>query len=119
MNEKKANPELQKLIETLRRTSAKEDVNLWRCIAATLAGSTKKRPAVNISRINRYAKENEVVIIPGKVLASGDLDKAVHVAAYQYSAEARAKIENAKGKAFTLLELMEKNPKAKDVRILG
>jgi large subunit ribosomal protein L18e len=119
MNEKKANPELQKLIEMLRRTSAKEDVGTWKCIAATLAGSTKKRPAVNISRINRYAQENEVIVIPGKVLASGELDKAVQVAAYQYSAEARAKIEQAKGKALTLFELMEKNPKAKDVRILG
>lgn len=119
MNEKKANPELQRLIESLRHTSAKEGIGIWKCIATTLAGSTRKRPIVNISRINRYAKENETVVIPGKVLASGELDKAVQVAAYQFSAEARLKIEQSKGKALTLLELIEKNPKAKDVRILG
>ncbi len=119
MNEKKANLELQRLIEALRHTSSKEGVGIWKSIATTLAGSTKKRPVVNISRINRYAKENEIVVIPGKVLASGELNKVVHVAAYQYSAEARLKIEQSKGKALTLLELIEKNPKGKDVRILG
>ncbi|MFA6887964.1 MAG: 50S ribosomal protein L18e [Candidatus Woesearchaeota archaeon] len=119
MNEKKANPELQHLIEKLRHTSAKEGVRIWKSIAITLAASTRKRPVVNISKINRYAQENEIIVIPGKVLASGDLDKAVQVAAYQYSADARAKIEQSKGKALTLLELIEKNPKGKDVRILG
>ena len=118
-NQRKVNPELQLLIEKLRHTSAKEGVALWKSIALTLAGSTKKRPVVNISKIERYAGPNETVIIPGKVLASGQLSRAVQVAAFCYSKEAKQKIELAKGKAWTIPELIEKNPKGKEVRILG
>ena len=119
MNQKKIHPELQQLIEKLRHTSAKEGTALWKTVAATLAGSTAKRPIVNISRINLYATDKEVVLVPGKVLATGDLARPVQVAAFRFSKEAKHKIENAKGKAFSIVELMEKNPKGKEVRILG
>ncbi len=119
MNKKKVNSELQQLIEKLRHTSTKEGVGLWKCIATELAGSTKKRAVVNISRINRYAQLNETVVIPGKVLAAGDLTQPVYVAAFKFSKEAKEKIEHAKGKALTIAELLEKNPKGKEVRILG
>ncbi|MBI5073267.1 50S ribosomal protein L18e [Candidatus Woesearchaeota archaeon] len=119
MYEKKANPELQKLIETLRHTSAKEGVGVWKVIAAELAGSTAKRCIVNLSKINRYAQKNEVVVVPGKVLAAGELTQPITIAAYRFSREAKEKIENAKGKAQSLLELLEKNPKGKEVRIIG
>lgn len=119
MNQKKINPELQQLIEKLRHIAAKEGVDIWRYIARELAGSTKKRPVVNISRINRYAQQNETVVIPGKVLASGELTAPIHVAAFKFSREAREKIEQAKGKALSISELLEENPKGKEVRILG
>lgn len=119
MYEKKANPELQKLIEILRHTSAKEGVGVWKVIAAELAGSTAKRCIVNLSRINRYAQKNEVVVVPGKVLAAGELTQPITIAAYRFSKEAKEKIEHAKGKAQSLWELIEKNPKGKEVRIMG
>ncbi len=119
MNKKRINPELQQLIEKLQRIATKEGVCIWKHVARELSGSTKKKPVVNISRINRYAQQNETVVIPGKVLASGELTVPIHVAAFKFSREAREKIKHAKGKALSISELLEENPKGKEVRIIG
>ncbi len=119
MEKKKVNSELQKLIEKLRHTAAKEGVILWKVVASELAGSSTKRRVVNISKLSYVTKPNETVLVPGKVLAGGDITIPLQIAAYQFSKEARQKIEDAKGKALTLVELMDKNPKAKEVRIIG
>lgn len=117
--QKKVNPYLQHLIEVLYSTSAKERVGVWKRIAEDLAGSSQKRCAVNLSRINHYAHAQECVVVPGKVLASGELSQPVQIAAFAFSKSAKEKIEHAKGTAMSIHELMEKNPKGKDVRIIG
>ena len=97
----------------MRHTAAKEGVSLWKRVAADLAGSTNSQRIVNLSRINRYAQKNEVIVVPGKVLAAGELTKPVSVAAFRFSQQAKEKIEQAQGKAVTLFELLQKNPKGK------
>jgi large subunit ribosomal protein L18e len=119
MERKKTNPHLQHLIEVLRSTSAKEGVGVWKRVASDLSKGTSHRRVVNLSRINRNAKKDEHVIIPGKVLASGELTQPVHVAAYAFSTSAKEKIEQANGSIMTIHQLLEKNPKGKEVRILG
>jgi large subunit ribosomal protein L18e len=59
------------------------------------------------------------VVVPGKVLASGELDHEVSVAALSFSKAAREKIEKAKGKALTIMELVSKNPKGTKVMLMG
>lgn len=106
------------LIGELRKKSLKENANIWKNIADALSRPTRKRKAVNISKINRYSKENEVIVIPGKVLASGDLNHKLTVVAYQFSQQAKEKI-NKNGTTMTIAELMEKNPKGQNTKILG
>jgi large subunit ribosomal protein L18e len=52
------------------------------------------------------------------VLGSGELNKKLTVAAYTFSEQAMQKI-NAKGKAISIKELVEKNPKGNRVRVMG
>jgi len=73
---------------------------------------------VNIYKLSKCAEENETIIVPGKVLGTGDLEGSFTVAAYRFSNEAEKKISE-KGKAISIEELMKKNPTAKNVRILG
>ena len=81
---------------------------------------TRQRRAVNIYKINKHAREGEIALIPGKVLSLGDLNKKIIVAAYQFSQEAKEKI-NKKGKAITIKELIKQypDPKGKKIRIIG
>ena len=112
------NINLQNLVSELKRKSIDEKVAIWKRIATDLEKPTRKRRVVNLSRINRNTKENDTVVVPGKVLGGGELNHRVVVAAYQFSDSALDKI-NKVGKAMTITELMKENPKASKVRIIG
>lgn len=112
------NKHLQLLVQELKKESASQKTNLWKRIAKDLLKPTRKRRVVNVSRINNYTKENETIIVPGKVLGSGELNHRVIVAALAFSKKAKNQIEK-KGECLTIKELLKKNPKGKDVRIIG
>ncbi|MFA6072935.1 MAG: 50S ribosomal protein L18e [Candidatus Woesearchaeota archaeon] len=109
---------MKTLISELKKLSIENKVKLWKRVAEDLESSTRRQRVVNVYKLARYAKANETIIVPGKVLGTGDLDKAVIVAAYKFSDDAGKKIAE-KGKIMTIEELMKKNPTAKNVRILG
>ena len=46
----------------------------------------------NLYKLNKFTKDNEVVIVPGKVLAVGDIDHPITVAAFTFSGSAQEKI---------------------------
>ncbi|MEM2280735.1 MAG: 50S ribosomal protein L18e [Candidatus Bathyarchaeia archaeon] len=115
----KINPELIGLIRFLRKQSREQKAKIWRAIAEKLAASRRRRIVVNISRINRYTSKNDTVVVPGKVLGAGELNHPVTVAAFAFSETAKQKIKKAKGKCLTIPELIKKNPKGSNVKIIG
>ncbi|MFP3254983.1 MAG: 50S ribosomal protein L18e [Thermoplasmata archaeon] len=115
----KTNPELISLIINLKKKSREENVNIWRDIAERLERPLRVWPEVNVSRIERYAENSDIILVPGKVLGSGIIKKKVTVSAFRFSKEAKEKIESAGGKVLTIEELMAINPKGKGVKIIG
>jgi large subunit ribosomal protein L18e len=113
------NQELVSMISDLKKKSIEQNVNLWKRLADDLSRSTRQRRIVNLMRIAQYAKQGEIVVVPGKVLGLGEISKKVDVAAFRFSGSAIDKIKQAGGTAISLRELMEKNPKGSKVRILG
>ena len=109
---KKTNPELVKTI-----IEAKKKKN-WLGVAAVLSSPRTRRININLNKINDEAKEGETVIIVGKVLSQGELNKKVKVVALGFSEMAKEKILKAKGETLTILEEIKKNPDAKNVRFL-
>ena len=110
---------LQDLIGELKKRSNEQSVKLWKKVAIDLEKPTRQRRIVNLSKINRYTKENEIVVVPGKVLGSGDLNHKVTISAYQFSEQAKDKIEKTGSKILTLLELSKEKPNGKRLRIIG
>ena len=74
---------------------------------------------MNVSRLNRYTKKGETIVVPGKVLGAGGIDHPFVVAAFSFSELAKSKILKAKGKCLKIADLVDKNPKGTDVRIFG
>ncbi len=115
----KTNPGLVSLILDLKRMSWKNNAPIWRDIAVRLEKPSKSWAEVNISRIALHVKKGETIVVPGKVLGAGDIDFSVTVGAYQFSNQAREKIEKAGGKVLQIADLAQKQPKGKGVRIIG
>jgi large subunit ribosomal protein L18e len=106
------NLELKNLISELKIIGNKNKINLWKRIAKELEKPTRIRREVNIYKINKYTKDGEIALVPGKVLSLGELNKKITVAAYQFSENAKEKINHI-GKAISIKELVEKNPNPK------
>jgi len=116
---KTTNPEIIHLIRYLKKQSKTQEAGIWLDVAENLAKPSRQRVAVNLSRINRYTDKNATIVVPGKVLASGTLDHAVTVAAFSASEKAKEKLAAAKAKYLSITELVEKNPKGSNVKIIG
>jgi large subunit ribosomal protein L18e len=116
---KKTNADLTGLIQTLKIESSKSNIALWRELAVRLEKPSRHWAEVNVSHIKRYAKKNDTIVIPGKLLGSGYINMPVTVAAYQSSESAKEKITGAGGKVLTIPELMKKNPKGTGIRIFS
>ena len=116
---KMTNPELISLIRFLRKKSRENEAAIWKRVAERLSKSKRRRIVVNISRISRYTKENDEVVVPGKVLGSGTINHPVKVAAFAFSEQAKSKIIKAKGECLSIPELVQMNPKGSNVKIIG
>jgi len=113
------NPNLRELVGELKKKAIKDKVPLWKRIATDLEKPTRRRRAVNLSRISRFTKSNEVVIVPGKVLGSGSMDHKITIAAFAFSEGAVEKLRQQNCEVLSIGEMLLKNPKGSKVRILG
>lgn len=109
---------LQRLIENLRKRSFELDAPIWKTVAEKLGKSRRQKVEVNLTDIDRNTKKDDTVLVLGIVLASGELNKPVNVAAWRFSSKAIEKIKLAKGKIMSIEELIQENPKGSKVKIL-
>lgn len=112
------NPILQDLIKQLRAKGYNEKIPFLIDLAEKIEKSERKRAEVNLSKLEKICKKDEIVVIPGKVLSSGNLKKPLTVAAVNFSMSAVEKIQDAGGKVLSINELIQENPKGTNVRIV-
>jgi large subunit ribosomal protein L18e len=105
-------------IKELENASKESGKAIWKALAEELNKPKRRRVAVNLSRLDRHTVEGEVVAVPGKVLAAGDLSKPIKIAAFSFSEGAVEKIKRAKGDHMTLDELLESGIEPSQIRIM-
>lgn len=113
----KTNPRLSRLIAECKSAARDSGADVWSDVAARLEKPRRNHAEVNLGRIERYAREDETVVVPGKVLGSGVLHKEVTVAAVDFSSTAETKIEEV-GEALALEQALERNPEGTNVRVI-
>ena len=104
---KKTNPELVETIIKLKKTNPE--------VAKLLAMPIKKQAQINLSGINK--SKGDVLII-GKVLSQGELNKKKKVVAWNFSEGAKEKIKKSGGEFVYITEEIKKNPELKSLEIL-
>ncbi len=113
----KTNPRLSSLIADLKSAARNSGGDVWGDVAERLEKPRRTHAEVNLGRIERYAREDETIVVPGKVLGSGSLRKEVTVAAVDFSGTAETKIEQA-GETVRLEQALEDNPEGANVRVI-
>lgn len=101
---RKTNSELAETILLAKKNNLLE-------IAKMLSGPTRKRISLNLEEIDKEAKGNETIIVPGKVLGQGKINKKIKIIALSFSSSAEEKLKKAGCQAVTIKEEIEKNKK--------
>ncbi|MCK5624588.1 50S ribosomal protein L18e [Candidatus Pacearchaeota archaeon] len=104
-----------KLVETI--IACKKN-KAWIHIAEKLSGPRKNRSNFNLEELNEKIKDEKIVVVPGKILSQGELDKKIKVVALNFSDKAKEKLKKLGFEALTILEEVKKNPEAKGVKII-
>jgi large subunit ribosomal protein L18e len=112
------NVHLRQLIVGLEKVAKANSATVWKDVAKALAKPRRQKVEVNLVDIDRYAEKGQTVVVPGTVLAKGDLTKEVTIAAWRFSPAAEEKIKKANGTILSIGELLEKNPNGKKVKIM-
>jgi len=110
---RKSNPNLVNMITFLRKQSP-----FWLKVSEYLAKSKRKSIKVNLGRIEMIAKPNSVVLVPGKVLADGEITKQITIAAFSFSEEAKLKLHKAKSRMVKIDDLSKENKEGKGVILI-
>lgn len=106
-------------IWTLRSAFKKNKASIWRALEEELAGPRVNRREINVRRLAEVTKAGEVVVVPGKILGTGNLGHKLTVCAFSISETAAKKVIESGGKIMTFEELIKKHPEGKGVRIIG
>ena len=112
----RANGVLRSQVIALERKGRKEKIAIWRDAARYLAAPHSTETHVNVGHLARIGAGP--LLVPGKVLGNGPMNKKVVVGAFSFSASARKKIEEAGGEALSIEELVKKFPEGSGVKLV-
>ncbi len=104
----------KKLVETI----IKGKKNQWIKVIDLISNPVKKRINLNLEDIDSQSKEGEKIVVPGKVLGNGEIRKKIEIIALDFSKTAEEKLKKEKINYSIISEHIEKNPEAKDIKIL-
>ena len=113
------NPELQGLIQELKKKSIEGNVSFWKKVAIDLEKPSRKRRIVNLTKLNKYAGNDVTLLVPGKVLGDGTLTQKVNIVAFTFSQSALDKIKESGSKALLIKDLLKEKTNHQHIKIIG
>ena len=97
---------------------AKKQNGIWLEVASLLSSPRRKRICINLEEISKNSKTGENLVIPGKVLSQGEIDKKIKIIAFNFSEKAKEKLLSAKCEVISILDEIKSNPSGKGIKIL-
>ena len=107
------------MAKQLRQASKKNDAAIWSRLASLALKPSSARRVVNLKKINDITKDNDVIVVPGKVLGTGNVSHKVTLSSFSISNSAAKKIIQSGGKIISFEEMIQKFPTGKGVSIIG
>jgi len=104
------------LVETIIQAKKKD---AWNEVSELLSGPRRKRMNLNLTELNGIEASNkDILVVSGKVLSEGNIDKKLKVVALGFSERAKEKLLKAGCKLSSILEEIKLNPTGKDLKVL-
>ena len=107
--QRKTNPKLVATIQLAKK-------NNFLDLAKNLSKPTRQQSKISLEDLNKI-KENKVLVI-GKVLGQGNIEKKILIAALGFSKQAKEKLKKSGSEIKTFKQMIEENEKLKGVKIV-
>lgn len=107
------------MAKTLRGASKKNNAPIWNRLADLALKPTIARRIINLGQLDQFVSDNDVVMVPGKVLGTGSLSHKITLCSFSISTAGAKKVLESGGKIVDITQLIENNPTGKGVKIIG
>ncbi len=107
------------IAKELKEASKKNDAPIWKKLRSFILKSSSSRRIVNLTKIDKITKDNDVLFVPGKVLGTGNISHKITLSSFSMSTTAAKKIIQTGGSIMTYSDMIKKYPTGKGVIIFG
>ena len=107
------------MVKTLRGASKKNNAPIWEKLAELALKPTRAKRTLNLGQIDKFASDNDVIIVPGKVLGTGSLSHKITLCSFFISSTGAKKIVKSGGKILDISQVIKNHPTGKGVKIIG
>ena len=107
------------MVKTLRVASKKNNAPIWERLADLALKPTRAKRTMNLGQLDKFVSDNDVVVVPGKVLGTGSLSHKITLCSFSISTTGAKKVTQSGGKIIDFAQLIKNNPTGKGVKIIG
>ncbi len=107
------------MVKTLRGASKKNNAPIWEKLAELALKPTRAKRTINLGQLDKFVADNDVVIVPGKVLGTGSLSHKISICSFSISTTGAKKITESGGKILDISQIIKNHPTGKGVKIIG
>lgn len=107
------------MVKTLRGASKKNNAPIWERLADLALKPTRAKRTINLSQLDKFVADNDVVVVPGKILGTGSLSHKITICSFSISTTGAKKITQSGGKILDISEIIKNHPTGKGVKIIG
>ena len=107
------------MVKELKSASKKNKAPIWSRLAELALKPSSARRTINLGQIDRFTKDSDVVVVPGKVLGTGNISHKIMLCSFSISNSGAQKVLQSGGKILSFTELIKNHPTGKGVTIIG
>jgi len=110
---------VQRLAYDLKKASQSNDAPIWLKLSKLVLKPSRARRVVNLNKISQHTKDGDVVVVPGKVLGTGNILHKITLFSFSISNTAATKIIESGGKILKFEDMAKQYPTGKGVQLIG
>ena len=114
-----SNVVVRQMVKELKKASKEHEAPIWKKLAELALKPTITRRNINVNKIDKLTKDNDVVVVPGKVLGTGNMSHKITLCSFSISNAAATKIIESGGKILNFENMIKQYPTGKGVIMLG
>jgi len=107
------------MTKELRQASKKNNAPIWLRLAELAMKPSRARRVMNLGQLDKFANDNDVIVVPGKVLGTGNISHKITLCSFSISTSGAKKVVQSRGKVVDFAQLIKSYPTGNGVKIIG